>query len=43
MRTTFIAALLPNATAKVQKNLHICKKKGTIYELTLQRETRRII
>ena len=26
MRTTFIAALLPNATAKVQKNLHICKK-----------------
>jgi hypothetical protein len=26
MRTTFIAALLPNATAKVQKNLHIRKK-----------------
>ena len=27
MRTTFIAALLPNATAKVQKNLHIRKKR----------------
>ena len=26
MRTTFIAALLPNATAKVQKNLYIRKK-----------------
>ena len=26
MRTTFIVAWLPNATAKVQKNLHICKK-----------------
>ena len=27
MRTTFIVALLPNATAKVQKNLHIRKKR----------------